>query len=158
MSCWPTPSNDGTCLVNIEYELENDSLILHDVVISIPLPYVTVFLDPTVLIDAYTHRRFLPRPGSYPTVSSHTGDWSLNPSSHSLDWTIALITPSENSGSLEFTVGGDDPASFFPVRVSFVGQGSMAGLHVDVAKHVNSGEVLVFSQDAILTAEDYLLV
>jgi hypothetical protein len=42
VSCWPTPSNDGTCLVNIEYELENDSLILHDVVVSIPLPYVSL--------------------------------------------------------------------------------------------------------------------
>lgn len=41
VNCWPTPSNDGTCEVNIEYELENDSLVLHDVVISIPLPYVS---------------------------------------------------------------------------------------------------------------------
>ena len=38
VNCWPTPSNDGTCDVNIEYELENDKLALHDVVISIPLP------------------------------------------------------------------------------------------------------------------------
>jgi hypothetical protein len=38
VSCWPTPSNDGTCLVNIEYELENEHLALLDVVISIPLP------------------------------------------------------------------------------------------------------------------------
>ena len=40
VNCWPTPSNDGTCDVNIEYELENERLTLHDVVISIPLPYV----------------------------------------------------------------------------------------------------------------------
>jgi hypothetical protein len=98
------------------------------------------------------------RPGSYPTVSSHTGDWSLNPSSHSLEWNIALVNASDNSGSLEFTVGGDDPASFFPVRVSFIGQGSMAGLVVDAAKHVNSGDALVFSQEAILSTEEYLLV
>lgn len=38
VNCWPTPSNDGTCDVNIEYELENESLTLYDVVISIPLP------------------------------------------------------------------------------------------------------------------------
>ena len=41
VNCWPTPSNDGTCDVNIEYELENEGVVLHDVVISIPLPYVT---------------------------------------------------------------------------------------------------------------------
>ena len=40
VNCWPTPSNDGTCDVNIEYELENEGVTLHDVVISIPLPCV----------------------------------------------------------------------------------------------------------------------
>jgi hypothetical protein len=38
VNCWPSPSNDGTCEVSIEYELENESVILYDVVISIPLP------------------------------------------------------------------------------------------------------------------------
>lgn len=38
VNCWPSPSNDGTCEVNIEYELENETLSLYDVVISIPLP------------------------------------------------------------------------------------------------------------------------
>lgn len=38
VNCWPSPSNDGTCEVNIEYELENENVTLHDVVISIPLP------------------------------------------------------------------------------------------------------------------------
>ena len=42
VNCWPTPSNDGTCEVNIEYELENEGVTLHDVVISIPLPYVHI--------------------------------------------------------------------------------------------------------------------
>ena len=40
VNCWPTPSNAGTCDVNIEYELENEGVNLYDVVISIPLPYV----------------------------------------------------------------------------------------------------------------------
>lgn len=44
VNCWPTPSNDGTCDVNIEYELEAEHVSLHDVVISIPLPYVSVEL------------------------------------------------------------------------------------------------------------------
>lgn len=38
VNCWPTPSNDGTCDVNIEYELENENVTLYDLVISIPLP------------------------------------------------------------------------------------------------------------------------
>jgi hypothetical protein len=50
---------------------------------------------------------------------------------------------------------------FFPVRVSFVGQGSMAGLSVVSVSQVqgeeDEGEGL-FSQDAMVVAEDYLLV
>ena len=42
VNCWPTPSNDGTCDVNIEYELENEGVALYDVVISIPLPCVPI--------------------------------------------------------------------------------------------------------------------
>jgi len=38
VNCWPSPSNEGTCDVNIEYELENEQMTLYDVVISIPLP------------------------------------------------------------------------------------------------------------------------
>ena len=38
VSCWPTPSNDGTVEVSIEYELENEHISLYDTVISIPLP------------------------------------------------------------------------------------------------------------------------
>jgi coatomer subunit delta len=91
-------------------------------------------------------------------VSAHTGTWSLDPASHALEWAVALITPGDSSGALEFTVGGDDVASFFPVKVSFVGQGSLAGLHVESARHVGSGEEAVFSQDAILKTDEYLLV
>lgn len=38
VSCWPTPSNDGTVEVSIEYELENENISLYDTAISIPLP------------------------------------------------------------------------------------------------------------------------
>lgn len=38
VNCWPSPAGDGTCDVNIEYELEAEHLELRDVIISIPLP------------------------------------------------------------------------------------------------------------------------
>ncbi|KAI8990663.1 hypothetical protein BD414DRAFT_484412 [Trametes punicea] len=135
INCWPTPSNDGTCDVNIEYELEAEHVSLHDVVISIPLP-----------------------DGSYPTVSSHSGEWTLNPSSHSLDWSIPLINAEERSGSLEFSVGGDDTSVFFPVKVSFVGQGSIAGVHLAAVTRVDDGEPVAFSEDATITVENYTVV
>ncbi|KAF8079337.1 hypothetical protein FPV67DRAFT_1558392 [Lyophyllum atratum] len=140
INCWPSTSNDGTCEVSIEYELENENVELYDVVISIPLPA-----------------------GSYPTVSSHTGDWTLDPSSHSLAWSIPRISSSPSSpgeeeedtrvGSLMFTVGGDDAGAFFPVRVAFVGRGSVAGVGVEEGE----GEVRV-SVDRVVGSEEYLVV
>ncbi|KAJ2924387.1 hypothetical protein H1R20_g12710, partial [Candolleomyces eurysporus] len=137
INCWPTPSNDGTCEVSIEYDLENESVTLYDVVISIPLP-----------------------DGSYPTVSSHTGDWSLNANSHSLDWKIATISPDDDtkSGSLIFSVNGVDPGAFFPVEVSFVGKGSLAGVGVAEVAKTAGGTLDEWSLDAIVSADEYLVV
>jgi coatomer subunit delta len=98
------------------------------------------------------------RPGSYPTVSSHSGEWALNPSSHSLDWSIPTISPDDRSGSLEFTVGGDDTSAFFPVKVSFVGQGSVAGITAANVTRMDNGEEAVFSADSIVTTDTYVVV
>ncbi|KAJ7504357.1 hypothetical protein B0H11DRAFT_1981863, partial [Mycena galericulata] len=137
INCWPTPSNDGTCEVSIEYELENGNVKLHDLEIFIPLPA-----------------------GSYPTVSSHTGEWSLEPNSHSLAWSTPLVSADSEStrtGSLMFTVAGDDPETFFPVRVAFVGQGSLAGVGVASVKLLD-GEEPAFSVDSVVTADGYFVV
>jgi coatomer subunit delta len=97
--------------------------------------------------------------GSYPTVSSHVGEWSLNPSTHSLEWAIPRISAENRSGSLEFTVGGDDASAFFPVKIAFVGQGSLAGIDVASAHKVDgSEEAVVFSTDCVLMTEDYRVV
>ncbi|KAL0064799.1 coatomer subunit delta [Marasmius tenuissimus] len=137
INCWPTPSNDGTCEVSIEYELEKENTTLYDVVMSIPLP-----------------------DGSYPTVSSHTGEWSLNPSSHSLAWSIPVVSPSDDSrsGSIIFSVGGDDVGAFFPVEVTFVGRGSLAGIDVASVAQTAGGDVTEFSVDSILGVDEYLVV
>ncbi|KAJ7247661.1 hypothetical protein B0H12DRAFT_1124962 [Mycena haematopus] len=137
INCWPTPSNDGTCEVSIEYELENDSVTLYDLEVYIPLPA-----------------------GSYPTVSSHTGEWSLEPNSHSLLWSAPLVSADSEStrtGSLMFTVAGDDPETFFPVRVTFVGRGSLAGIGVASVKLLD-GDEPAFSVDSVVTADGYFVV
>ncbi|KAJ7442303.1 hypothetical protein FB451DRAFT_1343936 [Mycena latifolia] len=137
INCWPTPSNDGTCEVSIEYELENENVTLYDLEIFIPLPA-----------------------GSYPTVSSHSGEWSLEPNSHSLAWTTPLVSADSEStrtGSLMFTVAGDDPETFFPVRVAFVGRGSLAGVGIGSVK-LAEGDEPVYSVDSVVTADGYFVV
>ena len=102
----------------------------------------------------------LNRDGSYPTVSSHTGEWSLDPSSHSLAWSIPIISPNDGtrSGSLVFSVNGDDPASFFPVKVNFIGQGSLAGVNIVSIANIDGGDGPDFSVDASVNTENYHVV
>lgn len=38
VTCWPTPRGDGSCDVNVEYELQASHMTLQNVVIAIPLP------------------------------------------------------------------------------------------------------------------------
>jgi len=111
-------------------------MTLYDVAISIPLP-----------------------DGSYPTVSSHSGEWTLNPNSHSISWTIPVISALDESrsGSLMFTVGGDDAGVFFPVQVDFVAQGSIAGVVVASVSKAN-GEASDFSMDSLVTVDEYAVV
>ncbi|KAI0307645.1 hypothetical protein B0F90DRAFT_1807088 [Multifurca ochricompacta] len=135
INCWPTPSNDGAYDVNIEYELENENVSLYNLIISIPLP-----------------------DNSLPTVASHSGEWQLNLSDHHLDWTVPVVNAENRSGSLEFSVSGSDVNAFFPVRVSFVGLGSTVGIRVASVSRVDSGEIVVFSEDASFVADDYRVV
>ncbi|KZS93375.1 hypothetical protein SISNIDRAFT_80111 [Sistotremastrum niveocremeum HHB9708] len=135
INCWPSPSNDGTCDVNIEYELERDNITLYNLTISIPLPA-----------------------GSYPTVgSSPVGEWALNTSSHSLDWSIPVVSPSDDtrSGNLEFSIGGDDPSAFFPVRIFFTALGSVAGVSVASVTRLDGQEEPSFSQEAVVQVDNF---
>lgn len=76
-------------------------------------------------------------------------------------WSIPIVAASDStrSGSLIFTVGGDDASAFFPVEVRFNGQGSLAGLGVvSVGRVGGGGDDPSFSVDAIVTADEYLVV
>jgi hypothetical protein len=59
---------------------------------------------------------------------------------------------------LIFTVGGDDAAGFFPVEVSFVGQGSLAGIGIASVTKIGDDEEAVFSVDSVVATEKYLVV
>ena len=55
-------------------------------------------------------------------------------------------------------MGGDDAGVFFPVRVSFVAQGSVAGVKVASVTRVEGGDQVVFSEDASVSVENYTVV
>ena len=55
-------------------------------------------------------------------------------------------------------MGGDDVGAFFPVKVAFVAQGSLAGIELAKVTRVSGGEEVVFSSDAVVTTEEYVML
>ena len=70
---------------------------------------------------------------------------------HGSIWQFDIISTVSTTSPLEFSVGGDDVAAFFPVKVKFVGQGNSVGLRAASVTRVDNGEEVVFSvtQDSI---------
>ena len=92
-------------------------------------------------------------------MTSHTGEWSLNPSTHSLEWAISVISSEESSGSLEFNVGGDDPGVFFPVDIKFVSENLMSGISVASVHELDEDEdEIEFSKQTSLQTGNYAVV
>ena len=59
---------------------------------------------------------------------------------------------------MEFSIGGVDVSMFFPVRVSFVGQGSIAGIRIASVSRVDTGDDVVFSEDASVVTQSYTVI
>jgi hypothetical protein len=65
---------------------------------------------------------------------------------------------------MEYSIGGEDPGSVFPVRANFTAQGSLASVDVDTVEKLSEGGGQVvageggWSQDAIVTVDEYLVV
>ncbi|CAI2185712.1 13149_t:CDS:2 [Funneliformis geosporum] len=132
INCWPSSSGDGTCDVNIEYELESDEREFKDVLITIPLPS-----------------------GGNPTVGEVDGNYEVNRQTRTLDWQLPIIDASNKQGSLEFSIAGDDVDAFFPVGVSFVSEKTFCDIDVLEVTLIDTGAPVTYSKEKILTAEEY---
>uniref|UniRef100_UPI00398ED904 coatomer subunit delta isoform X2 n=1 Tax=Pristiophorus japonicus TaxID=55135 RepID=UPI00398ED904 len=108
INCWPSESATG-CDVNIEYELQETSLELNDVVISIPVPAGV----------------------GAPLIGELDGEYRHDSRKNILEWCLPVIDAKNKSGSLEFSIAGQ-PNDFFPVNVSFVSKRNYCNIQVDV--------------------------
>ncbi|KAI7858772.1 hypothetical protein BDC45DRAFT_497602 [Circinella umbellata] len=134
INCWPSPAGDGSCDVNIEYELEADQLELRDVVVSIPLP-----AEPSV------------------TVHSADGSYFVDRQRRSLDWQLPVINSSNKAGSLECNIPGEDVNGFFPVMVSFVSERLICDVDVNDVQNLETDAPAEFTKDILLSADDYTI-
>ena len=102
--------------------------------------------------------------GAYPdSVQAADGTtWSLDDSSHALNWLIPDIEASNEeskNGVLEFNVPGDDVNAFFPVAVDFASQSGLCGVKVESVTAAGAGgEEVPFSSDTLLSTESFAIV
>ena len=130
VTCWPSPSN-GSCLINIEYELTMGHLSLQDVVIAIPLPSAEV------------------------KVEQVDGAWEIDQRRGALLWKIMTVDKSNASGSLEFSVPGENENAFFPVTVSFVSATPYCDVKIASIQSVEDGAPINFHLATSMTVDEY---
>lgn len=131
INCWPSESGTG-CDVNIEYELQDDSLELNDVVISIPVPSGV----------------------GAPVIGDLDGEYRHDSRRNILEWSLPVIDLKNKTGSLEFSIPGQ-PNDFFPVNVSFVSKGSYCDLQVAKVSQVDGDSPVRFSSETSFLVDKY---
>ncbi|KAF2362256.1 AP complex mu/sigma subunit [Trinorchestia longiramus] len=121
INCWPQEDGSGNCDVNIEYTLEDTSLELNNVSITVPLCS-----------------------GAPPPLVRNCDGTNEHDRSHSaLVWNIPLLDASTPSGTLDFTARGT-PDTFFPVSVSFTSTKTFCNLKVRPCLYLpSSGDICV---------------
>ncbi|CAH2098869.1 unnamed protein product [Euphydryas editha] len=134
VNCWPSEGANGGCDVNIEYELEQDHLILSDVSIVIPLPT------------------------GNPTVVVHQWEGTYTQKGRSIIWNIPVINKQQKTGTLEFTVSPAIPNDFFPLNVSWTSDTSLAMLTATKVTQAEDGSAVDFSQEISFHPDKYEIV
>jgi hypothetical protein len=122
LSCWPSPTADGTQVV-LEFELQHTSITLEEVHVRFPAP-----------------------PASRPAIqSADVGEANYDAGTQTLHWYIPRIDASESSGALEFTAGADQ-ASLLPFTVEAVRRGrTLCPMVIEECYHQNSREPLGYA-------------
>ncbi|KAJ4935965.1 hypothetical protein JOQ06_017490 [Pogonophryne albipinna] len=131
INCWPSESATG-CDVNIEYELQEESLELNDVVISIPVPSGV----------------------GAPLIGDLDGEYKHDSRRNILEWCLPVIDANNKTGSMEFSIAGQ-PNDFFPIAVTFVSKRNYCDIQVTKATLVDGDTSVRFSSEISFLVDKY---
>lgn len=140
INCWPSEVGDGSCDVNIEYELVDTNLELADVTISIPLPWVSGLSES---LDGFW--AFVLRMGCNPVVGECDGAYAHESRRNQLVWSLPLVDLTNKTGALEFSAPKAIPNDFFPLNVSFTSKISYAHIKVSGDFLLRKTAIVLFS-------------
>lgn len=97
INCWPEDEGTGRILVSIEMELTRKDLVLQDVNILLPLGTTVP-----------------------PSIESIDGVYKHDPAAGMMCWHFDRVDANTNtSGSMEFSIAGNNPEAFFPIQIGF---------------------------------------
>ncbi|KAL1517983.1 hypothetical protein ABEB36_001674 [Hypothenemus hampei] len=135
INCWPSEAGDGSCDVNIEYELVHTNLELADVNITIPLPI-----------------------GCSPSVGECDGTYTHESRKNQLIWNLPFIDSTNKTGSLEFNAPRAVSSDFFPLVVTFTSKTSYASIKIVDVLLVDDDSPVKHSAEAVLYPEKYEII
>jgi hypothetical protein len=135
VNCWPNPTNDGYCEVNIEYDLLKPHMRMKNVTLGIPIPVT----------------------GNQPAVSHVDGDTLFDRQRNMLYWTIPCIDEAHASGSLDFKSQGDQPGGYFPVTITFASDTLYVPVHI-VEVLTGNGTAIEFGAGNSCSPDEFKIV
>jgi len=95
VNAWPEAGSKST-VVNVEFNLEREDMVLHNFVISIPLGT-----------------------SETPEITSVDGTTRHNRREECLEWYVDVVDSNNSSGTINFEIAQPDEDVFFPMQVSF---------------------------------------
>lgn len=116
INCWPEDEGGGSMNVNIEFELARPDATLIDVNIVFPLGTT----DP-------------------PAIESIDGVYKHDSRAGMLCWHHDVIDANNSSGSMEFSIAGNDTDAFFPIQISFKSQSLLCPIEVTNVSSLGNG-------------------
>ena len=133
INCWPEDEGTGTINVNIEMELVRPDLVLQDVNVLLPLGTS----DP-------------------PAIESIDGVYKHDAASGMLCWHFDQVGGGQNTtGSLEFTITGNNPDAFFPVQVGFRSETLLCPIAITNVVHSENGTQIPNQMTKVFAPESY---
>lgn len=108
INCWPEDEGNGSINVNMEFEFtRTDGTSLQDVNILLPLGTT----DP-------------------PVMESIDGQYKHDGRAGMMCWHFDEVSAENSSGSMEFSIAGNNPDAFFPIQVMFKSQTLLCPIEV----------------------------
>jgi hypothetical protein len=133
INCWPEDEGTGRILVSIEMELTRKELVLQDVNILLPLGTA----DP-------------------PAIESIDGQYKHDPTTGMMCWHFDAVSGNQNTtGSLEFSVPGNNPEAFFPIQIGFRSETLLCPLVITGVTNASSGAPIPNQMTKTFMPESY---